>query len=455
MTDVDVAAQAPGVASNLTLEPAAEPLLVPVDPNERISSVDVLRGVALLGILLMNILEFGLPLGAELNPTIAGGSTGLNLVSWFLNHLLFEGKMRAIFSMLFGAGAVLLTSRAERRRGGIEVADIYYRRTLWLIAFGLFHAYFIWDGDILFTYGLFGLALFPLRNARPAVLTVVGLMILIPLTFGCLAEANAMRFLRQKSADAERAAASGQLLTEQQYEDRRAWNEKLNGLHQQPAEIAKEYEDHRSGYWTMFLRRAQTVPGTQSTDLYRFGVFDACGMMVLGMAFLKFGVFSAALPRRSYLRLCIIGYVIGIPLNAVTAYFYYRSGFDPVYLMYHYSTYQFSRLLVALGHIAVVMLLLQAGVLPSLAKAIGAVGRIGAHELCRHERHLHFPVQRLRAWPVRSSNASPAARGCSNCVVPPAVRQPGLVAVFSIRSFRVVMAVAYLLALGTDGPASR
>src|SRR5271169_2429089 len=118
--DIESSPVAPASRTIPEIELAGEPAIVPVEPNERISSIDVLRGVALLGILLMNILEFGLPLGAELNPTIAGGSTGPNLAAWFANHVLFEGKMRAIFSMLFGAGAVLLTSRGERRGGGIE-----------------------------------------------------------------------------------------------------------------------------------------------------------------------------------------------------------------------------------------------------------------------------------------------------------------------------------------------
>src|SRR5262245_53135984 len=85
----------------------------------------------------MNIIAFGLPLNAYYDPTIAGGHTGLNLAYWYADQIFFEGKMRALFSMLFGAGVVLLTQRAEERDGGVRVADIYYRRTLWLIVFGL------------------------------------------------------------------------------------------------------------------------------------------------------------------------------------------------------------------------------------------------------------------------------------------------------------------------------
>ena len=70
------------------------------------------------------------------NPTKYGGAEGLNLALWATNNLFIEGTMRGLFSMLFGAGIVLMSGRSEARGGGIEVADIYYRRTLWLFTFG-------------------------------------------------------------------------------------------------------------------------------------------------------------------------------------------------------------------------------------------------------------------------------------------------------------------------------
>jgi uncharacterized protein len=375
MTDPATARSTAAIAPVAAAAAPVAAATAPVAAIDRVQSVDVLRGVALLGILLVNILDFGLPLGAEHNPRIAGGSTGLNLAAWFAGHVLFDGKFRAIFSMLFGAGAVLLTSRAERRGGGIEVADMYYRRTLWLIAFGLLHAYFIWDGDILFTYGLFGLALFPLRSVKPAVLLVAGLVVLTPVTVGSLSEAQSIRSLRQKAFLADRAAAEGRALTEEQQEDRLAWRDELDELHRYPPAIAREYEDHHGSYWTMFVRRLDTVPGTQSSDLYHFGVFDTLSMMLIGMAFLRYGMFSATLRPRTYWRLAAFGYLTGIPLNIITGWFYYRSGFDPVYLMYNVAINEFGRLLLAIGHIAVVMLVVQAGVLGWLTPALAAVGQ--------------------------------------------------------------------------------
>jgi uncharacterized protein len=115
--------------------------------------------VAVLGILLFNIIDFGLPLRAYTDPTVAGGATGSDLTLWFVTAILFSGKMRAIFSMLFCAGVIMLPSRAEQRGASQHIADVYYRPTLWLITFGLIHAYFLWHRGILYAYGVAGLLL--------------------------------------------------------------------------------------------------------------------------------------------------------------------------------------------------------------------------------------------------------------------------------------------------------
>ena len=126
----------------------------------------------------MNILGFGLVFGGGMdltNTTLNGGNTRAKLAYWFVSQVFFEGKLRALFSMLFGAGVVLLITRGDERGAGLRVADIFYRRTMWLILFGVLHAYFIWGGDILYPYGLFGMFLFPLRKANPKWLLIAGI----------------------------------------------------------------------------------------------------------------------------------------------------------------------------------------------------------------------------------------------------------------------------------------
>ena len=148
----------------------------PITARERIASLDVLRGVALLGILPMNIQAFSMISAAYINPTVYGDFHGANYWVWFLCHLLADEKFMTIFSMLFGAGIFLMTSHIEA--AGRKSAVLHYRRMGWLILFGLLHAYLLWYGDILVNYGLRGLLAYGYRKATPRKLIIYGIVLL-------------------------------------------------------------------------------------------------------------------------------------------------------------------------------------------------------------------------------------------------------------------------------------
>src|SRR3984957_17182344 len=178
----------PGAAEELA-GPAHAELnpLKPVARGERISSMDVLRGFSLMGILVMNITDFAYgfnnyayPL-STVKPVFDGPHWKINTTMWFLRWIFAEGKMRGLFSMLFGAGVILLTERALSRGAGIKAADIFTRRNMWLVLIGMLHGYLIWDGDILFFYGVAALLfLFPFRNVRvKRLMWTAGILLLI------------------------------------------------------------------------------------------------------------------------------------------------------------------------------------------------------------------------------------------------------------------------------------
>ena len=136
----------------------------PVASSERYNSIDIIRGVALLGILMINIEIFVQPFEILLNPSLSGDFTGSNYNIWLMKEVVFTSKMWSLFSILFGAGAYLLITRAENQGRAAGIADIYYRRLMWLLLFGVIHAYLIWSGDILYSYAICGLFLYPLRK---------------------------------------------------------------------------------------------------------------------------------------------------------------------------------------------------------------------------------------------------------------------------------------------------
>ena len=148
----------------------------PIAQSERIDSLDVLRGFALLGILLMNIVMFAMPFAAYFNPTAYGDFTGGNYVVWLLCRIFADQKFMTIFSMLFGAGIIVFTTRAAER--GDSPAGLHYRRAFWLMLIGLAHAYLVWTGDILVSYAWCALLVYPARKLSPVPLLVIGLVVL-------------------------------------------------------------------------------------------------------------------------------------------------------------------------------------------------------------------------------------------------------------------------------------
>ena len=348
----------------------------PLASGERIASIDVLRGFSLFGILWMNIVAFALPGAAYGDPTVAGGAHGADLVFWFVSQVLVEGKMRTIFSLLFGAGVVLLTTRAEQRGAGVVTADIYYRRTIWLIVFGLLHAYLIWSGDILYGYGIAGLFLFPFRKQTPRFLIIAGLLVLAMIVPKSILEGRRIASVRAAAAAADTLAARGNALTDEQREAQEEWDGMRKEMKPSPAEVAKEIADHRAGYRTLFLRRMDEVSEGESKGYYRFGFFDVAGMMLIGMGLVKLGVLSAARSRRFYLTLGLLGYGIGLPINIFMAAWDVARRFDPAEMFVGYSGYDIGRLSVALGHVAVVMLICRSRLLRGATARLAAVGRM-------------------------------------------------------------------------------
>ncbi|MDP3550897.1 MAG: DUF418 domain-containing protein [Novosphingobium sp.] len=144
----------------------------PNRPIARIEALDFLRGVAVLGILAINVTGFWGPSLATFSPTIPHSSPGSEW--WFaLSFVLFEGKMRALFTLLFGASMVLFAQAAERQDADPDMAQV--RRLLWLMLFGYLHFALLWWGDILFAYALCGLGALVFRQLSPLQLLGIAL----------------------------------------------------------------------------------------------------------------------------------------------------------------------------------------------------------------------------------------------------------------------------------------
>jgi uncharacterized protein len=347
----------------------------PVSAVERISALDSVRGFALLGILLMNIIAMGMNGASYDDPTVTGGSTGANLWVWATLHVLAEGKMRALFSMVFGAGIILLTSRLEQRGPS---ADIFYRRTLWLLLFGIVHAYMLWLGDILYPYALCALALYPFRKMSARALLIIGAAIGLLNSGGYIGLGFHTREVITDGRAAQDLQKKGQKLTDKQQDTLKEYESWLKFNRPTAEAIKKDIDEWRGNFASVLKVRAKAVFPYHSQPYYlpNAGNWDIWSMMFLGMGLFKLGVFSGARSMKFYAIMTAICYGIGLPLNTWSAWFIIKTNFDPVMHTFANSSYDVGRFTVAMGHAGVIMMLVKSGALRWLTAALGAVGQM-------------------------------------------------------------------------------
>ncbi|WNO54898.1 DUF418 domain-containing protein [Stakelama saccharophila] len=266
---------------------------------DRIVTLDIVRGVAVMGILFMNITGFAMPEPAYMNPRAFGGAQGLDLAVYVADFILVDGKMRGLFSLLFGASLLLVVERAEA--GGLDPARVHYSRMVWLLVFGLVHLWAIWWGDILTLYAVIGMIAYAFRGRSPerlisaaATLILIQWAIAATVPLGIDATARALR---------EAAADPGA---------QQAWDSMVRGFGVPPASWTEaRLALMRGGYGPIALDRLRAHFTTPVTSAIFVGP-ETLGYMLLGMAALKSGFLGGEWPAARYRRVALAGFAIGI-----------------------------------------------------------------------------------------------------------------------------------------------
>lgn len=350
--------------------------LAPTEREERIGMLDSTRGIAVLGILIMNITGFGLPRAYD-DPTNWGGSEGANLVVWRIASLLFEGTMRGMFTLLFGAGALLFLQRHAARHPGLLPADLYLRRTLWLIVFGLVNAYLLlWPGDILYNYGVVGLLLFVFRNVAPRKLIAAAAVIMLLQTAVSVTEWYGYREASAAAEAAQSVRRSGKSLTQEQSEAIDSFARINEQFKPSREELDATVSNMRKSYLGAL---GVVVPESwhfQTVFFFQHGLLESLGMMLLGMALLKYGVLTGAASRRAYATMMLVGYAIGLAVNVFEANNLARDDFSVDALLTSYLTYDLGRIPMTLGHVGLIGLLYQMSALSAAMRTFGLVGQM-------------------------------------------------------------------------------
>ncbi|MDP3748378.1 MAG: DUF418 domain-containing protein [Phenylobacterium sp.] len=331
--------------------------------GDRHVSIDAVRGFAVLGILLMNIVGMGMPSFAYINPTYAGGHTGADLWTWAANNVLTDGKMRALFTMLFGASAVLIAERAEG--GSPGPLQTHYRRLFWLFVIGMIHAYFLWFGDILVCYALAGLVIYPFRKFDARVQIGLGVLVLAALLLKNVLGSHELEALHA-AATAPGATAAAL----------KAWQEGSMAIMAPPGMAAQELAGFGGGFMEALSARANMAMMLQTVFLPSDTLPEAIGQMFVGMGLFRVGFFTLGWSSRAYGAMIAVGYLIGAPVTAWLAWMIWASGFEPLKLHELEVWQSATRPFIALAHASLLLLIIRAGILQSLVERLAAAGRM-------------------------------------------------------------------------------
>ncbi|MDH5178033.1 MAG: DUF418 domain-containing protein [Gammaproteobacteria bacterium] len=349
------------------MQPLISNTLHQPSPDVRVVQLDVLRGAAVLGIYWVNVMYFALPYSAYVLPVLMGEATLANNLVWGFSELMVDGTMRALFSMLFGASAMLFLAESRLAGGGLEVVDRYYRRTILLIIFGLIHAWILlWPQDVLYAYGLLGLFLFPLRKLSPKALFALGFVLLILGDLG-VGQSPAVS---QAEVSQTMSDTGIEYITKESIADTQLGEAIEN-------QIEEEIALYHSGYWTIFESQKKDVIRQQSSNVYDTYFFDVGGMMLIGMGLFAMGIFSGQRTADVYLPFMVVGYLIGFFMRFPEVYEAVTRGFNLVRLVGRESTfYNVGRLAMTIGHIGLICLLYETRFFARIANVLARVGRM-------------------------------------------------------------------------------
>jgi len=330
------------------------PLVKPTTAAQRFGSIDTLRGFALLGILVPNIVAFAWPMGAMTNATIISDDPA-NELAHTITATAFLGKFMFLFAMLFGSGVIMYARKfdtadetgqyhSKLRRG----AALWYSRCAWLLLFGMMHAYLLWYGDILTFYAIAGLtALWWIRRLDPKVQFFGGLTLYY---FGSL-------LMISFSAFGYWALSAGHIQA-----------------HELSADPAIEIVGYTGTYFDAFKTRFFTTLIMQLTIGLLF-LPMLWGIMSMGMGLTRMGILTGERPLSFYVKTAIICLGLGIPLTAGSFFANYQLfSLEPGFMWQSFA--QPVGVPLALGYAALVIALSKWNPARFISTPLAAVGRM-------------------------------------------------------------------------------
>ncbi|MHB8284420.1 MAG: DUF418 domain-containing protein [Caulobacteraceae bacterium] len=303
-------------------------------------------------------------------------------MAWAVQGVLLNGTMRGLFTMLFGAGMLLMLRRAEGDGAQVTPIDVWLRRCLALMALGVVNwLVLLWPGEILWNYGLVGFVLLAFRRMRPRGLFIAGALCLSLMTVTDTIGYYHTTQERERGAQAAALQSAGKPLSAEQRSALSAYRAVQDHLH--PTKKAVEAERQQRTHWTGLIGWSwDEWSKINISDLGWTLVLESLIFMLFGMGLFRAGVLTGQASTRTYLHLIFWGYLGGLGLRLLNLYLGWRIGFgvpstaDTIWnAVLPYGDFEPARLLMTLGHLGLVVLLFRSGVLGK-AVVLRALGRM-------------------------------------------------------------------------------
>lgn len=364
-------------------------IAAPITESSRIKTIDMLRGIALLGILLMNIPGFSMPEYSF--EAFKNDPNSINFWVYALITIVFEGKMRAMFSIIFGAGVLLFIAN----KGGIgkSLTPLFYRRMFWLVMFGLVHAHLLlWFGDILYLYGVCGMLLYLVRNVNPKYLIwAIPFVAIVDFTVGTL-QYQDIREKRIAYTEAIKAQSEKKTLTSYQTKALVSWREVEKSMIPNREDAKGNTAKMKSDYSTV-ASYVRPMSFDYQTKYLPFEVWDVLALMVLGLVLYKWEFLDGTWSNENYWKVVKIGYGIGLPLVIYSFYYGFKHfstieanllNMEKTPIIWIRLIYPFQRILLSIAHLASLILIYKSGVAQNLFRRLVAVGQMAFTNYIMH-----------------------------------------------------------------------
>ena len=285
---------------------------VPAITTERLTSLDLIRGIAVLGILFANITAFGQSFTVYFwPPAMPGGATEGDKIVWLAQYVLIDHKMRGLFTLLFGAGMMLFVEKAWAKGEG---RWLQFRRLVWLLLFGMIHYYFIWFGDILQLYAVWGMVALLMMKWKAKTQLLVGLALYGVSTVVQLGGFGAQYYIATNPEFAEKVSDKTR---------KSAAEAETKAL----KDVEEDLKLYQRGSYTDFVRHQILEETDENIGGQVFGLLETLSMILMGMALYRFGFFSGAIEESQMRMWGWIGLIGGAAASAALGLWVYSAGF--------------------------------------------------------------------------------------------------------------------------------